>query len=91
MRVLYLSLGSLNGQDDQDGHHSHNGQGSQCGHGGQSGQGNDLGIWPILSLAVPILQFLNTVHKTVDPPLSPFYQTRVQLLFTFVLNHHDSR
>ena len=36
MRVLYLSL-SLNGQDDQDGHHSHNGQGSQCGHGGQCG------------------------------------------------------
>ena len=71
MRVLYLSLGSLNGQDNQDGHHSHNGQGSQCGHGGQSGQGNDLGIWSILSLAVPILQFLNTVHKTVDPP--PFF------------------
>ena len=52
---------------------SHNGQGSQCGHGGQSGQGNDLGIWSILSLAVPILQFLNTVHKTVDPsPLALF-------------------
>ena len=47
------------------------GQGSQCGHGGQGGQGNDLGIWSILSLAVPILQFLNTVHKTVDPP--PFF------------------
>ena len=71
MWVLYFSLGSLNGQDDQDGHHSHNGQGSQCGHGGQSDQGNDLGIWSILSLAVPILQFLNTVHKTVDPP--PFF------------------
>ena len=89
MRVLYLSL-SLNGQDDQDGHHSHNGQGSQCGHGGQSGQGNDLGIWSILSAVVPILQFLNTVHKTVDPP-PPFYKTRVQSLFTLVLNHHDSR
>ena len=70
---------------------SHNGQGSQCGHGGQGGQGNDLGIWSILSLAVPILQFLNTVHKTVDPPLSPFYQTRVHSLFTLVPNHHDSK